>query len=431
MTPGAGGSLRIRRPRRSYHAGVSDPASGNPFEGMGMFGELARILGRQGPVSWEIAQQISLVVATEGQAETNVDPLERIRYEELLRVAELHAVEATGLSTSATGGILSIVPVGRGEWVRRGLDAYRPLLEHLSAGLNPADDSATGPEPGSGSGTAAGGAEASGSADAGALFDMMGSLGNVFAPVLVGMQSGFMLGQLARRMLGQYDLPIPRPASDELLVVPANLSAFAEQWSLPLDDLRLWVCLHEILHHAVLARPHVRRRLEELVTEYVSNFRLDPGALETSLGDLDPSDPSALQSVLGSPEALLGAVQTDAQRDLRMRIATLTIVISAYVDHFMDGIGHRLIGSYDMLTEALRRRRVEASESDRFAEHLLGIGLTQAEYNRGTAFIAGVVERAGDDVLARLWEAPALLPTPAELDAPGLWLARIELDSPT
>jgi uncharacterized protein (DUF2342 family) len=38
-----------------------------------------------------------------------------------------------------------------------------------------------------------------------------------------------------------------------------------------------------------------------------------------------------------------------------------------------------------------------------------------------------VVERAGEDGLARLWATERELPTPAEVDAPGLWLARIDL----
>jgi uncharacterized protein (DUF2342 family) len=37
------------------------------------------------------------------------------------------------------------------------------------------------------------------------------------------------------------------------------------------------------------------------------------------------------------------------------------------------------------------------------------------------------VERAGEPGLARLWESAWELPTPAELEAPGLWLARIDL----
>ena len=39
--------------------------------------------------------------------------------------------------------------------------------------------------------------------------------------------------------------------------------------------------------------------------------------------------------------------------------------------------------------------------------------------------MAGVLERDGD--LGRLWQSADLLPTPAEVDAPGLWLARIDL----
>ena len=80
-----------------------------------------------------------------------------------------------------------------------------------------------------------------------------------------------------------------------------------------------------------------------------------------------------------------------------------------------------------MLAEAVRRRRVEADPSDRFVERLFGLELTQTAYDRGNAFVAGVVERAGDDGLVRLWQSERTLPTPAELDAPGLWLARIDL----
>jgi uncharacterized protein (DUF2342 family) len=47
--------------------------------------------------------------------------------------------------------------------------------------------------------------------------------------------------------------------------------------------------------------------------------------------------------------------------------------------------------------------------------------------DRGAAFIEGVVERAGEEALIRLWADERDLPTPAEVDAPGLWLARIGL----
>jgi uncharacterized protein (DUF2342 family) len=83
-----------------------------------------------------------------------------------------------------------------------------------------------------------------------------------------------------------------------------------------------------------------------------------------------------------------------------------------------------------MVTEALRRRRVTADPSDRFVERLFGLELTQAHYDRATAFVDGVVERAGSDALERMWRSERELPTPAEIDAPGLWLARIDLPEP-
>lgn len=372
-----------------------------------MFGDLARMFSQQGPVNWDVARQTAIWLASDGQPEPNVDPLERIRLEELVRVADLHVSEHTGLNTSIAGGVLSILPVTRGDWALHSLEAYRPFLERLATSLSSAaDEVEAGPD---------------------ATVALLGDLGKLLGPVLLGMQSGFMLGHLARRALGQYDLPLPRLAADQLLVVPANIDAFAEQWSMAPDDLRMWVCLQEVTHHAVLGRPQVRARLAALLNEYVSRFEVDPAALEASLGDIDPTDMAGLQAVLGNPETLLGAVRSPAQQETLGRIETLTAVIEGYVDHVMDTAGRGLIGSYGQITEALGRRRVEASDGDRFAARLLGLELGRGQYERGATFVRGVVERAGDDGLARLWHSERELPTPAELDAPGLWLARIDL----
>ena len=103
-------------------------------------------------------------------------------------------------------------------------------------------------------------------------------------------------------------------------------------------------------------------------------------------------------------------------------------MVVGVVDHVLDVVGGNLISDYAMLTEALRRRRVEAAEADRFVERLFGLELTQSTYDRGSAFVDGVVERAGEDGVRRLWSDAASLPTPSEVDAPGLWLARLDLN---
>jgi putative hydrolase len=404
--------------------GPLDPDD-DPFRSIPLFGDLARMLQQQGPVSWDAARQLAASIATEGVSEPNIDPLDRIKLEQLARVADLQVANASGLTTSPTGRGITVAPVNRSRWIQQTLASHRALLESLAGSLS------------GGMGTTMPGAgddpdDPEFSDDtADPMAKMLGGIMQAFSPVMLGMTAGSMLGHLAKRSLGQYDLPIPRPPSDELMIVLSNLDEFGREWSLPEDDLRLWVCVHEVAHHAVLSLPHVRERLETLLHAYVASFEPNSGTLESKLNELDVSDLSALdnmQQLLGDPEVLLGAIQSSAQRELLPHLEALVAVIVGYVDHLMDEIGQGLIGSYDMVTEAMRRRRVTADPSDRFVERLLGLELTQAQYERGSAFIEGVVERAGRDALDRLWLSERELPTPAEVDAPGLWLARIDLD---
>jgi uncharacterized protein (DUF2342 family) len=58
---------------------------------------------------------------------------------------------------------------------------------------------------------------------------------------------------------------------------------------------------------------------------------------------------------------------------------------------------------------------------------MFGVDLSKERVDLGAAFIAGVVERDGFDAIARLATSAEGLPTPAEMVAPGLWLARTTL----
>ena len=399
---------------------------------MPFFADLAKMLSQQGPVSWDAARQLAHSIATGGQSEPNVDPAARIQLEQLARVAELHVGSATGLTTSVSGRGVSIVPVTRTQWLAQSLDSYKPLIERIADALSSGEDApdlsqmASGLLPD----------QVSDDDPEAAMGAWLGGMMQLLAPMMLGMTAGSMMGHLAARSFGQYDLPIPRRAGgDEIMLVLPNLDEFGTEWSLAQDELRLWVCLHEITHHAVLAVPHVRERLDDLLLRFASGFQPDTSALEGRLDQFDPTDPqglAAMQSMFSDPEMLVGAMRSPEQQHLIPQLEGLVAVIVGYVDWVMDSVGERLMGSYDQITEAVRRRRVEAAAGDRFVGQLLGLDLTQAQYERGRAFVDGVVERSGTTGLERLWAAERELPTPAEVDAPGLWLARIDLpDDPT
>ena len=384
----------------------------NPFGGLPMFGDLARALSGQGPLNWDAARQFAQLAATEGAAEANVDPAIRFALANLARIAEPHVLDVTGRDVSG----YELYTTTPGAWAQHALEAYRPLFTELAVSL--------------GKRPAAGADDEDAAADP--MMAMMAGLSQMMAPSMLGMAIGSMIGRLSRRAFGQYDLPIPRPAAKTVSLIPATIDGFAEDWSLPRDSMRLWVLVHELTMHAVFSVAHIREGLSDLVRAHVGAFEPDPSAVADKLGSLDmeSGDPmAALQRTLGDPEILLGAVRSPKQEALQPQIDAAMAAIIGYVDHVVDTVTTRLIGGdAQRISEAVRRRRIETSPDDVFVERLLGLHLTRQQVERGRAFITGVIERGGTAAINQLLDVPGALPTPAEMDAPGLWLARLEID---
>ncbi|MCU1359737.1 MAG: hypothetical protein JWN99_1026, partial [Ilumatobacteraceae bacterium] len=218
---------------------------------------------------------------------------------------------------------------------------------------------------------------------------------------------------------------------NSLLIVPATVDAFAGDWSLPLDEMRLWVMAQELIGHAVFSNDTVRTAITSMVQRHVGAFSPDPSSVSEKLSTLefDETDPmAALQRAFSDPEVLLGAVRSPEQIAQAPVLDAATAAVVGYVDYMVDSVAARLIGGDALrIAEAVRRRRLEATAEDVFIERLLGLQVTPAQVQRGKNFVGGVVDRAGEPMLVRLFSATDSLPTPAEIDAPGLWLARIDL----
>ena len=337
--------------------------------------------------------QLAGAIAAEGRPEPNIDPAERIRIEQLARVAELHVTEITGLSLAG----VEVSAVNRSQWAATTLKAHGPLLRRLSDAL----------------GTLAKGqldqAAAEGPPSAADLpdgidpmaFQAFMSMGPLMGSMLYTMMASGSVGQLAIRSFGSYDLPLPRH-TDEVNLIASNLETFADEWELDRDNLVLWITAQELALHAALSRAAFGPQLEALLGAYVdaSPTDLSNDAIASMLG-VDPNDPDAdfdpmsgdfdPSTLALDPERLLGSLRSPEQ-------------------------------------EALRRRRVTTDPASRFVERLYGLELTQNLMDRGRDFVAGVLERADADVLTRLVTDPEAIPTPNELDAPGLWLARLGVE---
>jgi putative hydrolase len=387
------------------------PGSDNPFENLPMFGDLARALAGQGPLNWDAARQFAALAATGGAAEVNIDPSVRIKFGELAQIAELHVRDLTGFD----GPSPEVLPVTSGAWAQRTLEAYRPLFTELATSLGqpvaPSDDDDV-------------------DLNADPMMAMMANLSKMMAPSMMGMAVGSMVGRMATQAFGQHDLPIPRQDSS-LTVLPGNIDRFAEEWSISADEMRMWVLAQELTGHALFSITSLREDFASLVRRHVGAFKPDPEAIAEKLSSLDSDegDPmQAMQQVLSDPAVLLGAVQSAEQRELQPSLDAAAAAVVGYVDYMVDGVSVRVIGGDALrIAEAVRRRRVDHNADDLYTERLLGLRLTHHQVQRGKNFVAGVVDRVGEARLSALLARPKALPTAAEIDAPGLWVARLEL----
>ncbi len=384
----------------------------NPFAKLPMFADLAKALTGQGPLNWEAARQFAALSATGGDtalSEGNVDPALRIALGDLARIVELHVHDLSGLDTVFP----EVTPVTRSLWAQRTLDAYRPLFTELATSLGrrplPSELNDDEPDP---------------------LMAMMTNLSQMMAPSMMGMAVGSMVGRMAGRTFGQYDLPIPR-TDRALLLVPSNIDQFSSDWSLPVDEMRLWVLAQEMIGYTLFSFERLCDQLSALVRQHVGGFRPDASAVAEHISSLDSGDGdpmAAMQQLFSDPALLLGAVQSPEQLALAPQLDAAVSAVVGSIDYLVDAVAARVVGGDALRSaEAVRRRRFEASADDLFVQRLLGLQLTQEQVQRGKIFTAGVVDRVGEHGLVKFFAGEKPLPTPAELAAPGLWIARLEL----
>lgn len=387
----------------------SDPLGDGefPFPDLNqLFSSLSGAMGQGDP--WQSAAQIANSVAAEGGSDPNLDPIARMAVENLARVAELNVNQLPGINLKLG---TTIRPVSRQEWTTASLKSFRPFFERFGEAIGQAN---------------IGLIQSEAAGDPMAM--MFGQLFQSMGPMMVAASAGSMIGHLGQHALGQYDLPIPRPGND-VLVVPSAIDAMASDLDVDLDELRLWILVHELVAHAVLSTPHVSRQLDSLLVDFASGFRPDPDKIQEHIGDIsDLSQLAGLSETLNDPEVVLSMMRSPAQDLIVPQLDALVATVLGYVDYAVNKVCANLVQANDQIRDALRTRTLDSTQADRFMERLLGIEITDRTLERGQAFVAGVLERAGEPGLERLWADELDLPTAAEVDAPGLWLARIGLD---
>jgi coenzyme F420 biosynthesis associated uncharacterized protein len=274
------------------------------------------------------------------------------------------------------------------------------------------------------------------------LYDALNAAGGL----LLGAQVGALAGMLSQRVLGQYDLALlDASVAPRLLLVAPNLAQAARTMQVDSEQLVSWVTIHELTHAIQFSgAPWLREHLAGLLQELIGGLQVNV-SLGTLLRLPDPRDLRTLAQRLRRAELLRLTLGEERWQLIARMQATMSLV-EGHAEHVMDAVGADVLPALPRLRAAMNRRRDGRGLPWKILERLLGLELKLRQYEEGRRFCDAIVvagDRAGADrqrgrigggvdgpvsgpqLLARAWRSPADLPSPAELAAPELWLARV------
>jgi len=340
-------------------------------------------------IDWIVAERIAAAVAGTGEAQVSTLDLAP-----LARECEARVVAYTGLTPERT--LPTPEGISRREWVSTNLDSMRVLLDPVlsRAGQN-----------------------------LGPLRPAM----QIAMGAVLSTEVGVVVGYLAQRVLGQYELVLLDEAVADrpprLLFVLPNLAQVTRSFQADEQEFMTWVALHEVTHAVQFASvPWLHGHLAALVKDLLARaeVRIDaPRKLRV------PSVEEIRKLVAALRQGdLVSIVTTSGERETLDRVQAVMAVIEGHAEHVMDAVAPDLVPSLDRLRASIDRRRRSQSGLSRLVARLLGLDLKLRQYEQGKRFCDTVVEHGGVAALHHVFSGPEALPSLAELERPRDWLSR-------
>lgn len=243
------------------------------------------------------------------------------------------------------------------------------------------------------------------------------------ASTLVAIETGALLGVMARRVLGQYELVLPTGGSaDTVVFVAPNVFALERAHQFRPSEFRTWLALHEACHRAqFLGVPWLRDHFLGLVTDLVAARQTDPDRWIRMAGRV--RDAVLGRRPLVEEDGLFGLFATEEQAAQVERIQALMCLLEGHGHVVMDRVGERILTTQARMSRLLKQRRTDPRTAAFF--RLTGMEMKLRQYELGEAFVLGVERAAGWEALDVAWSGPDWLPTLDEIEEPERWLERV------
>ncbi len=353
----------------------------------------AMMAPHEGSVNWTLAKDVARRTVAE---KPDPSPTDRQRTEiaDALRLADHWLDSATEFPSGVTGS----AAWSRAEWVEQTIDVWRVLVEPVAEHVVSAMGNALPQEA---------------QQMAGPLLGLLGQAGGA----MFGSQVGQALGGLAGEVLSASDIGLPLGPDGKAALLPANVSAFADGLDVGVDDVLLYLALREAAHQRLFAHvPWLRGHLIAAVEDYGRGTTIDVSRIESSIRDIDPTNPAAIQEALEG--GLFEPEKTPAQQAALTRLETTLALVEGWVDEVVGQATEDRMPSAAKMQEAVRRRRAAGGPAESTFAALVGLELRPRRLRDASALWGSLRSRKGQDARDAVWSHPDLLPTAADLDDP-------------
>jgi putative hydrolase len=346
-----------------------------------------------GPVNWTLATDVARRTSAQ-QPDPSPTDGDRTRVADAFRLADHWLDGATVLPS----GVRTTAAWSRAEWIEQTTGVWRVLVEPVAEHVVSAMGQAM-PE------------EAR--AMAGPLLGMLGKAGGA----MFGSQVGQALGELAGEVLTASDIGLPLGPEGQAALVTHNIAAFADGLDVEAHDVLLYLALREAAHQRLFGHvPWLRQHLISAVEDYGRGVHIDLSGIEEAVGNLDPSNPAALQEALSG--GLFEPKPSPAQAAALVRLETTLALVEGWVDEVVGQATADRMPAAGRLQEAMRRRRAAGGPAEETFAALVGLELRPRRLRDASTLWGSLRSRQGQDARDAVWAHPDLLPTAADLDDP-------------
>ncbi|WP_232023108.1 zinc-dependent metalloprotease [Actinomyces viscosus] len=231
------------------------------------------------------------------------------------------------------------------------------------------------------------------------------------------------------------------PGAPHLLLVAPNVLAMRRQMDLDMLDLPAWVCLHEVTHAVQLTAapwlgPYLTDSMRTVIGDVVEAvYGGSGGAAGASTGQRAPRSRRGgavrIAARAGRGRVLEGLTNFRDRSEVASLAAALTF-LEGHAEVVLDDVRPNRMPSVHRLRAVLSRSRAVDGGigpgpglGALLLRRLMGLEAKEAQYADGAAFVRSVVARIGQEGLNVVWTDPALLPTPAEIARPDVWVRRV------